>query len=157
MLNELFVETIPPPLHEEDLNAMYFSIENRSPFLDRKLFETAASIPTRHLVRDGKAKSVLREAIRGIAPDVIVDNRRKVGFNAPIGDLLDTTDPEVRAQVLDDGPVFDLVRRDAVEAMLDKDSLANSESKFLFSFICTRMFFEEAAQAMHGQAGEVAA
>ena len=38
MLNELFEETIPVIMHEEDLNAMNFSIENRSPFLDRELF-----------------------------------------------------------------------------------------------------------------------
>ena len=39
MLNELFHEATPVILHEDDLNAMYFSIENRSPFLDRDLFE----------------------------------------------------------------------------------------------------------------------
>ena len=31
MLNELFHEVVPILLHEDDLNAMYFSIENRSP------------------------------------------------------------------------------------------------------------------------------
>ena len=39
MLNEIFHEATPMILHEDDLNAMYFSIENRSPFLDRDLFE----------------------------------------------------------------------------------------------------------------------
>ena len=34
MLNEMFVEAVPVILHEDDLNAMSFSIENRSPFLD---------------------------------------------------------------------------------------------------------------------------
>src|SRR5713226_634140 len=58
MVNELFHESVPPILHEDDLNAMYFSIENRSPFLDRGLFEWCQSIPTRHLIRDGRAKSV---------------------------------------------------------------------------------------------------
>ena len=101
MLNELFVETIPPPLHEEDLNAMYFSIENRSPFLDSGLFETCYATPTRYLVQDGKAKAVLREAMRGIVPDTILNSRRKVGFNAPLFGFLDRHDPEVRAQVLD--------------------------------------------------------
>src|SRR3546814_6084145 len=40
------------------------------------------TIPTRHLVRGGRAKSVLREAVRGFAPDAIIDNRseeRRVG------------------------------------------------------------------------------
>ena len=34
MANELFHESVPVILHEDDLNAMYFSIENRSPYLD---------------------------------------------------------------------------------------------------------------------------
>ena len=111
MLNETFEETVPVILHEDDLNAMSVSLENRSPFLDRKLFETAFSVPTKHLVRDGKAKVILREAMRGIVPDEILDNRRKVGFNAPIMDLLDVKDPQVREFLLEPSQIFDLVER----------------------------------------------
>ena len=82
MLNELFHEAVPPILHEDDLNAMYFSIENCSPYLDRDLFETSMRIPTRHLIRRGRAKALLRDAVRGIAPTAVIDNPRKVGFNA---------------------------------------------------------------------------
>ena len=32
MLNEIFNEVIPVVLAQEDLNSMYYSIENRSPF-----------------------------------------------------------------------------------------------------------------------------
>lgn len=143
MLNELFAEAVPVILHEEDLNAMFFSIENRSPFLDRELFEFSLTIPTRHLVRDGRAKAVLRKAMRGIAPDRVLDSRRKVGFNAPIRALLDTADPGVRASLLEDSPVFDLVRREPIEALLDKEELPNSESKFLFYFLNAKLFLEE--------------
>jgi asparagine synthase (glutamine-hydrolysing) len=145
MLNELFHEAVPVILHEDDLNAMFFSIENRSPFLDRALFEHSCSIPTRHLIRDGFGKAVLRDAIRGIAPDLIVDNRRKVGFNAPIFDFLDMKDPAVRAEVLAPSPIFDVVRRDAITPMFDKVDLPNSQSKFLFYFLCSKMFLEELA------------
>ena len=145
MLNELFAEAVPVILHEDDLNAMFFSIENRSPFLDRDLFEYSLTIPTRHLVQDGRAKAVLRESMRGIAPDRILDNRRKVGFNAPIHDLLDVHDPEVRDYLLADGPLFDIVRRDHVEALLDQDYLPNSGSKFLFNVVCSKIFLEEVA------------
>lgn len=145
MLNELFAEAVPVILHEDDLNAMAFSIENRSPFLDRDLLEFTLTIPTAHLVRDGRAKAVLREAMRGIAPDAVLDNRRKVGFNAPILDLLDTRDPAVRDEVLADGPIWDVVRRDAVQKLLDSDDLPNSRSKFLFSVLASKMFLEECA------------
>ena len=142
MMNELFHEVIPVILHEDDLNSMFFSIENRSPFLDRNLFEFAASIPDEHLIREGRAKAVLREAMRGIAPDEIIDNRRKVGFNAPIGDFLDRRDPGVREQVMAESPIFDHVRRDKIEELLNAETLPNSKSKFLFYFISSKFFTE---------------
>jgi asparagine synthase (glutamine-hydrolysing) len=143
MLNELFHESVPQILHEDDLNAMYYSIENRSPFLDRPLVEFGNTIPTRHLIKNGRAKAVLRDAMRGIVPEAVLDNRRKVGFNAPILDLLDVSDPVVRRHVLDDSPIYDHVRRDRIEALIAKRELPNSESKFLFYFLNAKMFLEE--------------
>ena len=58
MLNELFSESVPVILHEDDLNAMYYSIENRSPFLDRELFEFCYSIPSDYLIGEGYNKKV---------------------------------------------------------------------------------------------------
>jgi asparagine synthase (glutamine-hydrolysing) len=147
MLNELFHEATPIILHEDDSNAMYFSIENRSPFLDRDLFEYANSIPTRHLINDGAAKAVLRESIRGIACDSVVDNRRKVGFNVPIHDLLNLENAETRADLLKDSPIFDIVQRDKIEALLKERNLPNSKSKFLFYFMSAKLFLEEAVGA----------
>jgi asparagine synthase (glutamine-hydrolysing) len=145
MLNELFAEAVPVILHEDDLNAMYYSIENRSPFLDRALFEHSLSVPTRHLVQDGKAKAVLREAMRGIAPDLALDNRRKVGFNAPIESLLDADDPAVHKELLADSPVFEHIRREKVQELLKKRDLPNSESKMLFNILNAKLFLEEVA------------
>jgi len=143
MANELFHESVPPILHEDDLNAMYFSIENRSPFLDRRLFDFCQTVPTRHLIRDGRAKAVLREAVRGIAPAAIVDNPRKVGFNVPIFDYLDARDPQVRGEILDDSPVYRHVRREGIAKLLDEARLPNSQSKFLFYFLNAKIFLEE--------------
>jgi|CXWL01.1.fsa_nt_gi asparagine synthase (glutamine-hydrolysing) len=145
MLNELFQEAVPVILHEDDLNAMYYSVENRSPFLDRRLFEFCSRIPTRHLINDGRAKAVLRDAMTGLAPAEVMQNRRKVGFNAPIHSFLDTRSPGIRAELLADSPVFDLLRRDRIEALLDKSDLPNSESKFLFNFVNAKFFLEEFA------------
>ncbi|MEX2195762.1 MAG: asparagine synthase (glutamine-hydrolyzing) [Thermoleophilaceae bacterium] len=143
MLNELFHEAVPVILHEDDLNAMYFSIENRSPFLDRDLFEFSLRIPERHLVQDGRAKAVLRDAMDGIVPPRITENRRKVGFNAPVLDYLDVGDPEVRGWLLGDGEIWEHVRRDAIEGILDLDFLPNSKSKFLFNLVNAKLFLEE--------------
>ena len=143
MLNELFHEAVPVILHEDDLNAMSFSIENRSPFLDRELYEFSTTIPTRHLIRDGAAKAVLRDSMRGIVSDTVLDERRKVGFNAPIRALLDPDDPAVRSELLADGPLFDVIDRDRFAGLLDKETLPNSESKLLFNFLNAKLFLEE--------------
>ena len=143
MLNELFHESVPVILHEDDINAMYFSIENRSPFLDRNLFELSCRIPTWFLMIGGWSKIILREAMRGILPDGISLNRKKVGFNAPVHSFLDVKDREVRESLLDDGPIFKHVEKGMMEKLIDKDYLENSESKFLFYFLNAKIFMEE--------------
>ena len=144
MLNELFHEVVPVILHEDDLNAMYFSVENRSPFLDRQLFETAYSIPEHHLIQDGLKKSVLRDAVRSIVSDPIINNPIKVGFNGSIEDLLDINDPMVRESLLDGSQVFDLVNKEKIEKLINKDNLSESESKFIFNFLNVKIFLETA-------------
>ena len=143
MLNEMFQEAVPVILHEDDLNAMYFSIENRSPYLDRELFEFCYRIPTRHLIRDGFAKVILRDAMAGVVPEKILGNRRKVGFNAPVFAFLEVKDLAVKEWLLADGPIFDHVRKDRIGELLKKNYLENSESKFLFSFVNAKLFLEE--------------
>ena len=145
MLNELFHESVPVILHEDDLNSMYFSIENRSPFLDRSLFEFCQSIPTVNLIQQGRAKAVLREAVRGIAPDAVLDSARKVGFNAPISDFLDMKDSIVVNELMADSPIFEIVKREEIARLLNESVLPNSRSKFLFNFVCAKTFLEECA------------
>jgi len=143
MLNELFYEIVPVILHEDDMNAMEYSIENRSPFLDRNLFEISLQIPTHSLIKNGMAKSVLRESMNGILPNAIRKNRRKIGFNAPIEDLIDMKDKINREQLLDDSKIFKFIKKNKVEKILNKKNLTNSLSKFLFSFINIKFFLEE--------------
>ena len=142
MLNEMFVETVPVILHEDDLNAMYFSMENRSPFLDSNLFDLAYSIPSHYLIKNGLAKAVLRDAMQGIVPENVLKERRKVGFNAPIMDLLDLNDPIIRSYLLDDSEVFSLIKKNSIEKILNEENFPNSISKFLFNFLNTKIFLE---------------
>jgi len=145
MLNELCHEVVPVILHDDDLNAMSFSVENRAPLLDRDLVDFALRIPTRWLIRDGLGKAVLRDAVRGVVPDAILDEPRKVGFNAAIEELLDLTSPAVRETILADRPIFELVDRSRLARLLEQPRFDNSESKFLFSVLSAAFFLDEAA------------
>lgn len=144
MLNELFHEATPVILHEDDLNSMCYSIENRSPYLDRRLFEFAFSIPTEYLIQDGYGKYLLRSAMAGILNDQVRLDRQKKGFNASINTLLDLTDPATVEYLLAESPIFALVDRAKVAAFLQQEgTLSNSFSKFLFSFLSAKIFMDQ--------------
>ena len=69
----------PLLMHYEDTNNAAFGLESRFPFLDRELVEFLFGLPREQKVRDGKAKIVLRNGMRGVLPDS-VRNRVDKGF-----------------------------------------------------------------------------
>jgi asparagine synthase (glutamine-hydrolysing) len=70
-----------------DKITMATSIEARVPFLDHKLVEFAMTIPRHMKLRNGTTKWILKEALRGVIPDRVL-NRRKQGFGVPINDWM---------------------------------------------------------------------
>ena len=142
MLNELFVEAIPVILHEDDLNSMCYSVENRSPYLDSALFAFAFSIPHEHLIKDGYNKFVLRSALKGILNEQVRTDRQKKGFNASIYSLIDFDDHRTKEFLLEDSPVYEIINREKIKNVFEAKPLENSYSKFLFNFINTKIFLE---------------
>ena len=140
MLNELLHEIVPVILFSDDLNSMMYSVENRSPFLDSCLVEFLYSVPTKYLIRDGFQKIILRNSVKGMLPDSILFNKKKVGFNASIKSLFDYKLPKNRDWLMSDHIIFDIVDREKFEKFLDKDYTKNYLSKFLFNFISSKIF-----------------
>lgn len=69
-------------LTKVDIATMAVSLEARAPFLDPDLVEFAVRIPAaRHI--EGGLKSLLRDALRPVLPDTILD-RDKKGFGLPL-------------------------------------------------------------------------
>lgn len=66
-----------------DIALMAHGLEGRSPFLDHELMEFAASIPSHQKLKRFRTKHILKEAMKPLLPDRIV-NRRKKGFGVPI-------------------------------------------------------------------------
>ena len=93
-LNELFYENTPLILNEEDSNSMYYSIENRSPFLDSKLIDFMNSVETRHLIKDGYSKNILRETSKDYLIDAVRLDREKKGFNSSVQSIFDFEDKD---------------------------------------------------------------
>lgn len=71
-------------LRHGDRNSMRFSVESRVPFLTTDLAEFMLAQPEHYLVSpQGETKALLRVAMRGIVPDVVLDRRDKIGFATP--------------------------------------------------------------------------
>ncbi len=84
-----------------DKIGMSVSIEPRVPFLDHRLVEFTMNLPIDVKVSRGVPKSLLKDAVRGLLPDDIVD-RPKMGFGAPMvqwlrGDFGRAVEAEIRA------------------------------------------------------------
>jgi asparagine synthase (glutamine-hydrolysing) len=74
---------LPELLRYEDRNSMAHSIEARLPFLDYRVVELMFSLEPHYLIRDGRAKTVLREALSDLLPPIVRDRTDKVGFSTP--------------------------------------------------------------------------
>ena len=103
LLRQAFHTSLPGLLRYADRDSMAHSREVRLPFLDRRIADFAFSLPPELLYRDGVTKRVLRDAVRGLVPDAVLDRRDKVGFEPP------------QARWLAEPPLRDLVR----EVLLD--------------------------------------
>uniref|UniRef100_A0A6M3IUX2 Putative asparagine synthase n=2 Tax=viral metagenome TaxID=1070528 RepID=A0A6M3IUX2_9ZZZZ len=145
MLNELIFEVVPPILFEDDLNSSYFSLENRSPLLNKELFEFSLKIPTKYLLKGGYGKAILRDAIKPYTPNCITDQHRKIGFNASLKDLLPVRNL-YRFIEDGDGEIYSLLEKEEIVKLgwkMERGDLTTDENKFLFSFISAKLFLEE--------------
>jgi len=66
-----------------DIASMAVSLEARSPFLDHRLMEFAASLPAHYKLRGWTTKHLLKKALRGLVPAENL-TRRKMGFGVPL-------------------------------------------------------------------------
>ena len=142
MLNELFHEVVRVILHQDDMNSMFYSVENRSPFLDRKLFEMSMQIPTEYLIKDGYNKAILRASMKNILHDDVRLFREKRGFNASITSFLDMNSKKFKDFMKRDSLIYELIKKEDFLGLLAKNSYPNSYNKFIFRVISSKMFLE---------------
>lgn len=87
-LNYLQAATFLPNtvLKTADMATMAFSLEGRSPLLDYRLIEFAATIPESLHTKGGESKYILKKVLENYMPRELFD-RPKKGFSVPISDL----------------------------------------------------------------------
>jgi len=105
-------------LMKADKMSMANSLELRVPFVDPKVFEFAATIPTKYKIAHGTTKYVLREAMKDLLPPD-VKMRKKLGFPVPIRVWLRDEFYHWAKEIIETSRVDDYINKDTVRAMLE--------------------------------------
>ena len=80
-----------------DRASMLASIECRSPFLNKKIWEFTNSLPDEYLINGWNKKQILKQAFKTYFPDQFLEKSKR-GFAIPVGDWLRTI---LRTELLD--------------------------------------------------------
>lgn len=83
LYQQLWCSMLPKLLRFADRSSMAFSREVRLPFLDHRVVEFLFAIPETQKIRGSMTKFVLRNAMRGLVPDNILQRTDKKGFETP--------------------------------------------------------------------------
>jgi len=81
---DLSIELPDLYLEKVDRSTMAHGLEVRVPFLDHELVDFMARVPGDRTMPRGRTKWLLKQALRGILPDEVLDGP-KTGFNVPFG------------------------------------------------------------------------
>ena len=99
-------------LTKVDRASMRVSLETRTPFLDKEVFETAWKIPLQLKVKNKSGKNILKSLLKEKIPEDLFMNRPKTGFGIPLGSWLR-------------GPLYqwayDLLQTDTLSKFIDYD------------------------------------
>ena len=104
-------------LEKVDKATMAHGIEIRVPMLDKNLTKYVMSLPSSIKVKKGQKKWILREAMRGIIPDDILDAPKR-GFGVPYAHWLRTSMADYMKNILLDDNSFNI-------EMFNKKALEN--------------------------------
>lgn len=131
-------------LFKVDIASMATSLECRSPFLDHKLIEFAATLPGRYkLSAGGRHKHILKEAFRDWLPQGFMD-RPKQGFSVPLARWLrEDLGDMMRATLVERATLAPWFRQDTVTRQVeDHLSGRGSHSNRLWALFVLAMWVE---------------
>lgn len=137
-----------------DKMTMAHSLEGRVPFLDHRLVEMAFTLPSRFKVGAEHGKLILRDAVRDIIPNHMV-NRVKHGFNVPLyqwfkGPLHGFARDNLLGGTLES---LGLLDRRAVESLIVAHTeLDVNMARPLWQLLCLTRWFDQLQRDMNQQA-----
>ena len=141
---EVFDAAVPAHVLSNDQIAMYHSLEGRYPFLSHHVYEAANSIPSDHLLKDSRTKSVLRDAVKGMIPEAICESKNKIGFFMDFKEVFKTTTKEFEETLFQHKELNELVDLEKIRKKIkSKQDLIMADQKLIFSILNISILLEE--------------
>lgn len=143
---------LPALLHIEDRTSMAVSLESRTPLLDHRIVELAASIPPHIKFQGGATKHIFRKAVRNVIPAEVLNRKDKMGFPVPLsewfhGELKDF----VHSILLSDrAKGRGMYRTEEVEKAIRRESKFGRQ---IWGLLCLELWFREFIDDEHRRFG----
>jgi asparagine synthase (glutamine-hydrolysing) len=130
-------------LFKIDVATMSHGLEARSPFLDHHLVKYVARLPGNLKLRGWKKKYILKQALRDVLPPQVL-NRRKKGFDVPIGRWLkDELKETCRDALSDNGLIADVFEKNKLEKMFEDHLRGHKDwGRFFWMIVMLHLWFE---------------
>ncbi|MBN1864988.1 MAG: asparagine synthase (glutamine-hydrolyzing) [Victivallales bacterium] len=128
-----------------DIASMANSLELRSPFMDHRVVEFAASLPLNFKQSRGNRKHILIESFRHDIPQKLRE-RGKMGFGVPIARWLRNEWKDIARERLLDGIAVksNLFNRSTIEKMLDNHCNSKCDNSYpLWSLLVLNLWLEQ--------------
>ena len=133
MLQNIFFQSIPSQVFQSDYVCMYFSIENRSPFLSKDLFEYIFKLNKDFFMYKGIPKAMLRKAMSKNFPKKIINNYEKTGFYSPFRSFFKKNDMIKIKKYLSNSKILKKnLNMKKFKKLIESPNILHAESKFIF-------------------------
>ena len=125
-----------------DVCSMAASLEVRSPFLDFRVADFAASMPFSWKIRGGRRKRILADAFADLIPPDLI-RRKKRGFGVPVASWFRGEWNTPLREHLFSGVLDDLIRKETSAELLRAHETGEQDlSYWLFSLLMLELFLE---------------
>jgi asparagine synthase (glutamine-hydrolysing) len=149
---------LPALLHYGDAISMAHGIESRLPFMDYRLVEQVFRLRPK-LIVDGKTKAPIRDYLNAHAFQPIAARLDKRGYPTPIHTWIEAQGGAYLRDALADKnqPVWDYLKRDVVQALLDRAVQGDVSALFqTFKIATTVLWLDNAKAARSAEIGQAA-
>lgn len=126
-----------------DIASMANSLEARSPFLDHKVIEFAASLPEKLKIHGADTKSFLKKVAARLVPREVI-YRRKMGFGVPVGKWFRAEMKDFVREVLLGEKALSrgVIRPEAIRRYVDEHTEARQDHSFrLWTLLMLELWF----------------